>query len=83
MTTTTILLEVQNLHGVSTRLDSLADQYPVVSEGLLAIAGNIRDSAVLLELLVEIKISQPSQLQGYNPPRRICRMLAKRAEGRC
>ena len=37
MTASTILLEVENLHAVSSRLDALADQHPVVSEGLLAI----------------------------------------------
>jgi len=63
MSATKILNEAQNLSGVSDRLDSLAEQNPVVSEALLIIAGNLRDSAVLLELLVTTRISQTSGLQ--------------------
>jgi hypothetical protein len=44
---------------VSDRLDSLAAQHPIVSEALLSIAGTIRDSAALLQVLVAIKISPP------------------------
>jgi len=63
MSATKILNEAQNLSGVSDRLDSLAEQNPAVSEALLIIAGNLRDSAVLLELLVTTRISQTSRLQ--------------------
>ena len=63
MSATKILNEAQNLSGVSDRLDSLAEQNPIVSEALLIIAGNLRDSAVLLELLVTTRISQTSGLQ--------------------
>jgi hypothetical protein len=63
MPTTKILNEAQTLSSVSARLDSLADQYPVVSEALLVIAGNIRDYAVLLELLVATKGLPDSELQ--------------------
>ncbi|MBZ5547861.1 MAG: hypothetical protein LAO22_07810 [Acidobacteriia bacterium] len=62
MTASTILLEVKNLHGVSTRLDSLADQYPVVTEGLLAISASVRNNATLLEVLVATKMSSGSGL---------------------
>jgi hypothetical protein len=34
-----ILHEVQQLHNVSDRLDSLAEQHPVVSKTLLTISG--------------------------------------------
>lgn len=63
MSVTKILNEAQNLSGVSDRLDSLADQHPAVSEALLVISGNLRDSAILLELLVTTRISQASELQ--------------------
>jgi hypothetical protein len=63
MSVNKILNEAQNLSCVSDRLDSLADQHPAVSEALLVIAGNLRDSAVLLELLVTTRISQASELQ--------------------
>lgn len=62
MSATKILDEAQKLNGVSNRLDALAEQYPVASEALLVIAGSIRDSAVLLEMLVATKISPPSAL---------------------
>jgi hypothetical protein len=60
--TTRILDEAQRLNGVSGRLDSLAEQFPVVSEALLVIASAIRDHAVLLELLVATKISPSSEI---------------------
>ena len=63
MSATKILNEAQNLSTVSARLDTRADQYPTVSEALLAISGNIRDYAVLLELLVTTKISPDLELQ--------------------
>jgi hypothetical protein len=59
LSVTKILNEADNLSGVSDRLDSLAAQHPIVSEALLSIAGTIRDSAALLQVLVAIKISPP------------------------
>jgi len=58
-----ILDEAQKLNSVSNRLDSLAEQHPAASEALFVIAGSIRDSAVLLEVLVATKISPASPLQ--------------------
>jgi len=63
MTATKILNEAQTLSSVSARLDSLADQYPAVSETLLVISGNLRDYAVLLELLVTSRMSPDLELQ--------------------
>jgi hypothetical protein len=63
MSATKILDEAQRLNGVSDRLDSLAEHYPLASEALIVIAGNIRGSAVLLEVLVATKISPPLTLQ--------------------
>jgi len=63
MSATKILNEARNLSSVSARLDSLADESPVVSEALLVIAANIRDNAVLLELLVATRMPPASELQ--------------------
>ena len=51
-----ILHEARQLHGVSDRLDSLADQHPKVSEALISISGSVRNTATLLEVLVATKI---------------------------
>lgn len=51
-----ILAEVDQLHNVSTRLEGLADQHPLVSEGLITIAGNVRSTATVLAVLVAIKL---------------------------
>src|ERR1700730_14072932 len=59
-----ILSEVRHLHSVSDRLDSLAEQHPLVSETLLTISGSIRNTATLLEVLVAMKIRRfPDQIQ--------------------
>jgi hypothetical protein len=54
-----ILHEVQQLHSVSDRLDSLAEQHPLVSEALITISGSIRNTATLLEVLITVKIAPP------------------------
>ena len=59
---TAILHEVQQLYNVSDRLDSLAEQHPVVSEALLTISGSVRNTAALLEVLVAMKIAPVSGL---------------------
>lgn len=59
-----ILQEAQQLHGVSDRLDLLADQHPKVSEALISISGSVRNTATLLEVLVATKMSLPS---GVDP----------------
>ena len=59
-----ILREVQQLHSVSDRLDSLADQHPQVSEALVTISGSVRNTATLLEVLVATKIDP---FAGLNP----------------
>jgi hypothetical protein len=51
-----ILHEVRQLHSVSDRLDSLAEQHPLVSEALLGISVGVRNSATLLEVLIVTKI---------------------------
>ena len=47
-----ILHEVQQLYNVSDRLDSLAEQHPLVTEALISISGSVRNTATLLEVLV-------------------------------
>ena len=61
MPSTTILQEAQKLHNVSDRLDSLADQHPQVSDALIIISGNVRNTATLLEVLVATKMRPPSE----------------------
>jgi predicted oxidoreductase len=51
-----ILREAQKLHNVSDCLDALAEEVPVVSDALVAIAGNVRHTATLLEVLVVTKL---------------------------
>jgi hypothetical protein len=51
-----ILHEVQQLYNVSDRLDSLAEQHPLVSEGLISISGSVRNTATLLEVLIATKM---------------------------
>jgi hypothetical protein len=50
-----ILNEVDQLHNVSTRLEGLADEHPPVSEALMMIAGNVRNTATILAVLVATK----------------------------
>ena len=50
-----ILHEVEQLHGVSDRLEGLAEQHPPVSEALITIAGSVRNTATVLAVLVATK----------------------------
>ena len=59
-----ILHEVRQLYNVSDRLDSLAEQHPHVSDALISISGNVRNTATLLEVLVATKIAP---LAGLDP----------------
>jgi hypothetical protein len=61
MPSTAILQEARKLHNVSDRLDSLAEQHPLVSEALITISGNVRGTAMLLEVLVATKMGLPSE----------------------
>ena len=59
-----ILHEAQQLYNVSDRLDTLAEQHPLVSEALITISGSVRNTATLLEVLVATKIAS---LPGLDP----------------
>lgn len=56
MPSSAILHEAQQLHDVSNRLDLLSEEHPVVSEALITIAGSVRNTATLLEVLVATKM---------------------------
>jgi len=59
-----ILQEVQQLYNVSDRLDTLAEQHPLVSEALIKIAESVRSTATVLEVLVATKMGL---LSGLDP----------------
>jgi len=61
-----ILHEVRQLYNVSDRLNSLAEQHPLVSEALITIAGSVRSTATLFEVLVAMKITPLSGLDPAN-----------------
>jgi len=50
-----ILKEVNQLHSVSDRLESLANQNPSVEDALMSVSGNVRNTANTLEVLALIK----------------------------
>jgi hypothetical protein len=54
-----ILREVDQLHRVSTRLEGLAETHEPLSEALLTIAGNVRNTATILAVLVAAKAPKP------------------------
>ena len=54
-----ILDEADELNSVSTRLEGLAELNPLVSEALTVVAANIRNTAMLMAVLVRIKGPQP------------------------
>jgi hypothetical protein len=64
MQSNSILHEVQQLYNVSDRLDSLAEEHPLVSEALITISGSVRNTATLLEVLVLTKIAE---IPGLDP----------------
>jgi hypothetical protein len=41
-----------NFNNVSDRLDLLAEQHPIVSDALIGVSGNIRNTATSLEVVV-------------------------------
>ena len=54
-----ILAEAEQLHNVSNRLEALAEQHPPVSDALLTISGNVRNTATVLEVLIVTKMTKP------------------------
>ena len=62
----TILNEIHQFHGVSDRLDLMAEQHPLVSEALIAISASARNTATVLEGLVATNIELLSGLDSAN-----------------
>jgi hypothetical protein len=59
-----ILHEATQLYTVSDRLDSLAEEHPLVSEALITISASVRNTATLLEVLVATRMGP---LAGLDP----------------
>jgi hypothetical protein len=55
-----ILNEVDDLQGVSARLEGLAEQYPPVTEALMAISGNVLNTATVLAVVAAMKSPKPN-----------------------
>ena len=55
-----ILNEVDDLQGVSARLEALAEQYPPVTEALMTISGNVLNTATVLAVVAAIKSPKPN-----------------------
>jgi hypothetical protein len=53
-----ILQEVEQLHDVSERLATLAEQHPPVSKELMTISGSVRNTATILGVLVATKMTR-------------------------
>ncbi|MGA2169440.1 MAG: hypothetical protein ABSG62_14620 [Terracidiphilus sp.] len=51
-----ILQEAKKLHRVSDSLDALAEQHAPLEEALTILAGTVRNSATLLEVLVALRL---------------------------
>jgi len=62
-----ILQEAKKLHKVSASLDLLAEQHAPIAEALTILAGSVRNSATLLEVLVTVKLNQDPEFDpGVN-----------------
>jgi hypothetical protein len=55
-----ILNEVDQLKGVSARLEGMADRNPPFTEALMTIAANIRSTATVLAVLVAVRSPRPN-----------------------
>jgi hypothetical protein len=55
-----IMNEVEQLKGVSTRLEGVAEEHPPFTEALLTVAGNIRSTATVLGVLVAVRSPRPN-----------------------
>src|ERR1039457_3174691 len=55
-----IVNEVDDLQGVSVRLEVLAEQYPPVTEAMRTISGNVLNTATVLAVVAAIKSPKPN-----------------------
>jgi hypothetical protein len=58
-----ILQEANKLRKVSDSLDELASQHAHLSEALTILSGNVRNSASLLEVMVELRLGPEPGLE--------------------
>jgi hypothetical protein len=61
-----ILLEAKKLRRVSDNLDVLATQHAPMAEALTVLSGNVRGSASLLEVLVELRLGPEPGLDSVS-----------------
>jgi hypothetical protein len=61
-----ILHESRQRDNVSDRLDLLAEQRPLIPDALIGISGSIRNTAMLLEVVVAMKMPTLSGLDPAN-----------------
>jgi hypothetical protein len=59
-----ILLEAGKLRKVSDSLNVLSTQYAPLAEALSILSGNVRNSASLLEVLVELRLGPEPGFEG-------------------
>ncbi len=50
-----LLLEIDRLRSVSERIETLADKYSGMEDGLVSVAGNIRSIATVLDIFTLIR----------------------------
>jgi hypothetical protein len=55
-----IVNEVDDLQGVSARLERLAEQYPPVTDALMTLSGNVLNTATVLAVVAAIKSPKPN-----------------------
>ena len=55
-----IMNEVDQLKGVSARLEGLAEQHPPFTEALMTVAGNIRNTATVLGVVAAVRSPKPN-----------------------
>lgn len=55
-----IVNEVDDLQGVSARLEGLAEQYPPLTEALRSISGNVLNTATVLAVVAAVKSPKPN-----------------------
>jgi hypothetical protein len=61
-----IVHDVKKLYKGKDRLESLAEQYPVVSGALITISGSVCNTATLLEVMIATKMAPVSGLEPAN-----------------
>ena len=55
-----IVNEVDDLQGISARLERLAEQYPPLTEALMTVSGNVLNTATVLAVVAAIKSPKPN-----------------------